>query len=183
MSDFRLGDLIQQIEEGKEAMNVQLTGSKVEILKTNITVDANSSLNLDDIDVSAYQYFFITVSADQSHNFRLRDTQLHDIDGENQRTLKGLSTIKEVNAETTYTEPIRVIGQTMRGNIFNSSDSQRTYDVRIWGLPTFAKREKEELFGNSGDDKPIENIEVGSTFFEIDTTKIFMWDGTDWVVI
>lgn len=39
-----------------------------------------------------------------------------------------------------------------------------------------------EYYGKSTDTKPTPN-KVGATFFEIDTTTVFMWDGTDWVVI
>ena len=39
-----------------------------------------------------------------------------------------------------------------------------------------------EYYGKSTDTKPIPD-KVGATFFEIDTTTVFMWDGTDWVVI
>jgi hypothetical protein len=40
-----------------------------------------------------------------------------------------------------------------------------------------------EYYGNSTDEKPTENIIVGSTYFEIDTVEVYMWDGTNWVVI
>ena len=40
-----------------------------------------------------------------------------------------------------------------------------------------------EYYGNSTDEKPTENIIVGSTYFEIDTVEVYMWDGTSWVVI
>ena len=39
-----------------------------------------------------------------------------------------------------------------------------------------------EYYGKSTDTKPIPD-KVGATFFEIDTTTVFVWDGTDWVVI
>jgi len=39
-----------------------------------------------------------------------------------------------------------------------------------------------EYYGKSTDTKPTPD-KVGATFFEIDTTTVFMWDGTDWVVI
>ncbi|EIT85907.1 hypothetical protein A374_08729 [Fictibacillus macauensis ZFHKF-1] len=40
-----------------------------------------------------------------------------------------------------------------------------------------------EYFGNSSDTKPTSNIKVGATFFEIDTTTAYMFDGAKWVVI
>lgn len=40
-----------------------------------------------------------------------------------------------------------------------------------------------EYYGRSGQSKPSGNIKVGSTFFEIDTSTAFMWDGSRWVVI
>lgn len=40
-----------------------------------------------------------------------------------------------------------------------------------------------DYFGKSTDVKPTSNIIVGSTYFEIDTTVVSMWDGTSWVVI
>jgi len=39
-----------------------------------------------------------------------------------------------------------------------------------------------EYYGKSTDTKPTPD-KVGATFFEIDTTTVFMWDGSDWVVI
>jgi hypothetical protein len=39
-----------------------------------------------------------------------------------------------------------------------------------------------EYYGKSTDAKPTPD-KVGSTFFEIDTVKVYMWDGADWVVI
>lgn len=39
-----------------------------------------------------------------------------------------------------------------------------------------------EYYGKSTDTKPTPD-KTGATFFEIDTTTVFMWDGTDWVVI
>jgi hypothetical protein len=39
-----------------------------------------------------------------------------------------------------------------------------------------------EYYGKSTDTKPTPD-KVGATFFEIDTTTVFVWDGTDWVVI
>lgn len=39
------------------------------------------------------------------------------------------------------------------------------------------------LYGKSTDTKPIASLEVGTTFFEIDTKTVYMWDGTSWVVI
>ncbi len=40
-----------------------------------------------------------------------------------------------------------------------------------------------EYYGKSTDTKPTANIAVGSTYFEIDTVEVFMWDGVNWVVI
>ncbi len=40
-----------------------------------------------------------------------------------------------------------------------------------------------EYYGKSTDSKPTEDVIVGSTYFEIDTTAVSMWDGTTWVVI
>ena len=40
-----------------------------------------------------------------------------------------------------------------------------------------------EYYGNSTDEKPTENIITGSTYFEIDTSEVYMWNGTSWVVI
>ena len=40
-----------------------------------------------------------------------------------------------------------------------------------------------EYYGKSTDTKPTANITKGSTYFEIDTTKVYMWDGSGWVVI
>lgn len=40
-----------------------------------------------------------------------------------------------------------------------------------------------EFFGLSTDTKPATNLKVGSTFFEIDTTNAFMWDGSGWRAI
>ena len=40
-----------------------------------------------------------------------------------------------------------------------------------------------EYFGNSTDTKPTVDVTLGSTFFEIDKTKISMFDGTKWMVI
>ena len=39
-----------------------------------------------------------------------------------------------------------------------------------------------EYYGKSTDTKPT-SAKVGSTFFEIDTKTVYMWDGTNWVVI
>jgi len=39
-----------------------------------------------------------------------------------------------------------------------------------------------EYYGKSTDTKPT-SAKVGSTFFEIDTKTVHMWDGTNWVVI
>lgn len=40
-----------------------------------------------------------------------------------------------------------------------------------------------EYYGKSTDVKPTANIIKGSTYFEIDTTVVSMWDSTSWVVI
>jgi len=40
-----------------------------------------------------------------------------------------------------------------------------------------------EYFGKSTDVKPTVDIIKGSTYFEIDTTDVYMYDGTIWVVI
>ena len=37
-------------------------------------------------------------------------------------------------------------------------------------------------YGKSSETKPT-SAKVGSTFFEIDTKAVYMWDGTNWVVI
>jgi len=39
-----------------------------------------------------------------------------------------------------------------------------------------------EYYGKSTDMKPT-SAKEGSTFFEIDTKTVYMWDGTNWVVI
>lgn len=43
--------------------------------------------------------------------------------------------------------------------------------------------EANEYFGKSTDTKPTANVQIGSTFFEIDTTTVYMFDGSNWVVI
>ncbi|MBB6446446.1 hypothetical protein [Bacillus benzoevorans] len=37
-----------------------------------------------------------------------------------------------------------------------------------------------ELYGLSTDTKPTTGLIVGTTFFEIDTTNVYMWDGSTW---
>lgn len=39
---------------------------------------------------------------------------------------------------------------------------------------------KNEYFGKSTDVKPTSNIVIGSTFFEIDTKNVYMFDGSVW---
>ncbi|WP_209121500.1 hypothetical protein [Alkalihalobacillus sp. BA299] len=39
-----------------------------------------------------------------------------------------------------------------------------------------------ELYGNSADTKPTADIKTGTTFLEIDTKEVFIFDGTEWVV-
>ena len=39
-----------------------------------------------------------------------------------------------------------------------------------------------EYYGKSGDEKPTPDV-IGSTFFEIDTKTVYIWDGVEWVVI
>lgn len=38
-------------------------------------------------------------------------------------------------------------------------------------------------YGKSTDIKPTVDIIIGSTYFEIDTVTVYMWDGTSWEVI
>jgi hypothetical protein len=40
-----------------------------------------------------------------------------------------------------------------------------------------------ELYGKSTDTKPTTGLKVGTSFFEIDTKTVYMWDGSTWVVI
>lgn len=40
-----------------------------------------------------------------------------------------------------------------------------------------------EYYGKSTDTKPTSNVKIGSTFFEIDSKEVYMFDGTSWVVI
>jgi hypothetical protein len=40
-----------------------------------------------------------------------------------------------------------------------------------------------ELYGKSSDTKPTTGLKIGTTFFEIDTKVVSMWDGAAWVVI
>ena len=40
-----------------------------------------------------------------------------------------------------------------------------------------------EYYGKSADIKPTANVIKGSTFFEMDTVEVHMWDGTNWMVI
>lgn len=40
-----------------------------------------------------------------------------------------------------------------------------------------------ELYGKSTDIKPTTNLKVGTSFFEIDTTDAYMWDGSSWRLI
>jgi hypothetical protein len=39
-----------------------------------------------------------------------------------------------------------------------------------------------ELYGKSTDTKPTTGIVTGTTFLEIDTKTIYIWDGSSWVV-
>lgn len=39
------------------------------------------------------------------------------------------------------------------------------------------------IYGLSSDTKPTSGMEKGNTFFEIDTSTAYMWNGTQWVVI
>jgi len=39
---------------------------------------------------------------------------------------------------------------------------------------------KDDLRGLSSTTKPTTGINIGCTFFEIDTAKVFMWDGSAW---
>lgn len=40
-----------------------------------------------------------------------------------------------------------------------------------------------ELYGLSTETKPTQNVIKGTTFFEINTSTVYMWNGTTWVVI
>ncbi len=39
------------------------------------------------------------------------------------------------------------------------------------------------LYGLSTETKPTDNMTKGNAYFEIDTSEVYMWDGTQWVVI
>jgi len=39
---------------------------------------------------------------------------------------------------------------------------------------------KKRYIGTSGDDKPIIGVPTGSFFFETDTRKTYIWDGSNW---
>lgn len=39
------------------------------------------------------------------------------------------------------------------------------------------------IYGLSTETKPTANMVKGNKFFEIDTTEVYMWNGTQWVVI
>lgn len=54
--------------------------------------------------------------------------------------------------------------KTIINNIYNK-DTTRTY------------------YGTSSDTKPTTGLNKGDAFFEIDTKTVYMWDGTNWVVI
>ena len=41
----------------------------------------------------------------------------------------------------------------------------------------------EEYIGLSSDTKPTSNITVGSTFFETDTSNVYIFNGTAWSII
>lgn len=47
----------------------------------------------------------------------------------------------------------------------------------------YNKDTTQTYYGLSTDTKPTENIIIGSSYFEIDTTEVYMWNGTSWVVI
>jgi len=39
-----------------------------------------------------------------------------------------------------------------------------------------------EYYGKSTDTKPTAGVKIGSTFLEIDTKTVYIFDGTNWVV-
>ena len=39
------------------------------------------------------------------------------------------------------------------------------------------------FYGKSSDTKPTTGLNKGDVFFEIDTKTVYMWDGTNWVVM
>lgn len=42
---------------------------------------------------------------------------------------------------------------------------------------------KDDIRGLSTDSKPVTGVNVGATFFEIDTQNVYMYDGTIWRMI
>lgn len=42
---------------------------------------------------------------------------------------------------------------------------------------------KATIYGKSTESKPTEEIDKGTTYFEIDTSSAFIYDGTKWVEI
>jgi hypothetical protein len=50
-------------------------------------------------------------------------------------------------------------------------------------LTKLVQKANMEYYGKSTDTKPVVDVIVGSTYFEIDTKRVYMWDGTSWVVI
>ena len=82
-----------------------------------------------------------------------------------------------------YYNPVTDNYEVLQGN--NGANRIVLYDVN--GNPVditkLVQKANMEYYGKSTDVKPTANIIVGSTYFEVDTTIVYMWDGTSWVVI
>jgi hypothetical protein len=62
--------------------------------------------------------------------------------------------------------------------IVNTQQITGTMDIVT--MPEVKTTNPLDNYGLSTSTKPTTGLRVGSTFFEIDTTKVFMWDGSQW---
>jgi hypothetical protein len=60
-------------------------------------------------------------------------------------------------------------------DLVSEIDGKRVMHVQLTGSNM-------EYYGKSTDTKPTAGVKIGSTFLEIDTKQVYIFDGTNWVV-
>jgi hypothetical protein len=95
------------------------------------------------------------------------------------------SIVKDLNQKPIpqYYNPVTDTYEVLQGS--NGANRAVLYDAdgNPVDLSKLVQKANMEYYGKSTDLKPTSNIIVGSTYFEIDTISVSMWDGTGWVVI
>lgn len=87
----------------------------------------------------------------------------------------------EVDLVALITSIINILNANNLPNGASTETMQNEIKLAIENI--YNKDTAQTLYGLSTDTKPTNGMIKGNTYFEIDTTKVYMWDGNGWVVI